>query len=85
VRWNEWLLAEDGITDEIAIQVAVEGLRPVRLTLNERRIVARRYLSAEGSTVKGLWQRLHVDPRTATALAREVRSEEREVADASHA
>jgi hypothetical protein len=36
---NPWQIKDDGIIDEIAIQIAVQGTRPVRLTHSERKIV----------------------------------------------
>lgn len=35
---DPWLLPEDGITDDIAIEIASRGVRPVRLTMRERQL-----------------------------------------------
>jgi hypothetical protein len=68
---SRWTLPEDGITDELAIEIAARGIRPVRLTRTERRLAAARILAA-GGTPYLISKRLHISSQTAHALADEL-------------
>ena len=71
VRWPgraRWVLPEDGIVDELAVQIAAAGTRPVALTRTERRLAAARILAA-GGTAYLVSKRLHLNGQTALALA----------------
>jgi hypothetical protein len=68
-RLDPWVLDEDGIVDEVAVEIAAAGTRPVRLTPTERRLAAALILSREG-TVNDIATRLHTNNDTARALAR---------------
>ena len=46
---DPWLLPDDGIIDDIAVDVAVKGLRPVRLTQRERELAGAGILALGGS------------------------------------
>jgi hypothetical protein len=69
-RCSRWLLREDGVVDEIAVEVAAAGTRPVRLTPTERRLAAALIL-CRGGSVTDIANRLHITWRLARALARE--------------
>lgn len=71
---KSWLLPEDGEIDEIAVEVAVAGLRPVMLTPLERRAAAALIL-ASGYNTDELAARLHMRNGDACVLAREVRDD----------
>lgn len=66
-----WTLPEDGIIDELAIEIAAKGIRPVALTRTERRIAAALILTAGGSPYL-VSKRLHTSCQTAHALAAEL-------------
>lgn len=68
---TRWTLPEDGIIDELAIELAARGIRPVALTRTERRIAAALILAA-GGTPYLITKRLHVSCQTAHALAAEL-------------
>jgi hypothetical protein len=70
---SPWLLPEDGITDEIAVELAARGVRPVALTPGERAAVVARVL-AGGGTVSQAARRLRCSYGTARALAPAARS-----------
>lgn len=61
-------LADDGIIDLIAVEIAARGARTVALTRAERQLAAARIL-ARGGTPCLVSQRLHVSGTTARALA----------------
>ena len=61
-------LADDGMIDLIAVEIAARGIRAVALTRTERRLAAARIL-ARGGTPRLVSQRLHVSGTTALALA----------------
>ena len=46
---SNWLLPDDGIVDEVAVEIAASGKRIVRLTCTERRAAAVRILAAGGN------------------------------------
>ena len=46
---NKWLLPDDGIIDELAVEIAASGQRVVRLTRAERRAAAARITAAGGN------------------------------------
>ena len=62
------VLADDGIIDLIAVEIAARGTRPVALTTAERQLAAARIL-ARGGTPNLISERLHVSGSTALALA----------------
>ena len=62
------VLADDGIIDLIAVEIAVRGTRPVALTRAERQLAAARIL-ARGGTPYLISTRLHVSGSTALTLA----------------
>ena len=66
--WRRFVLADDGIIDPIAIEIAARGIRPVALTPAERQLAAARIL-ARGGTPNQICQRLHVSWTTALTLA----------------
>jgi hypothetical protein len=61
------MLADDGILDPIAVQIAARGVRTVALTRPERQLAAARIL-ARGGTPYLISKRLHVSGTTALAL-----------------
>jgi hypothetical protein len=61
-------LADDGIIDPIAVQIAASGARTVALTRAERQLAAARIL-ARGGTPYVISKRLHVSGTTALTLA----------------
>jgi hypothetical protein len=61
-------LADDGIIDLIAVDIAVCGARTVALTRAERQLAAACIL-ARGGTPYQISKRLHVNGTTALALA----------------
>jgi DNA-binding CsgD family transcriptional regulator len=62
------VLAEDGIIDPIAVEIAARGMRLVALTRAERQLAAARIL-ARGGTPHLIAKRLHVSGTTAQMLA----------------
>jgi len=62
------VLADDGIIDLIAVEIAARGTRTVALTRAERRLAAAQIL-ARGGTPDVISKRLHVNGTTALALA----------------
>jgi hypothetical protein len=70
---DRWLLPEDGIVDDIAVDIAARGERPVRLTPTERRLAAKRILAGGGNVVT-VAIRLRIQPQAAVALATEIRN-----------
>jgi hypothetical protein len=69
---SRWVLADDGIIDPIAIEIAVRGIRPVALTAPERRAATTRIL-ARGGTLALVSKRLRVSGSTAAKLANQCR------------
>ncbi len=65
---NPWLLPEDGIVDEIAVELTVRGVRRVPLTPGERRAAAALILASGGSRYR-VARRLHIGHATAKRLA----------------
>jgi hypothetical protein len=61
-------LADDGIIDPIAVEIAARGARTVALTPAERQLAAARIL-ARGGTACVISKRLHVSGTTALLLA----------------
>ena len=74
---HEWVLPEDGIVDEIAVEIAASGHRRVALTRTERRLAAARIL-AQGGTVCDVATRLHLSWTTARALVDQVKAQARQ-------
>jgi hypothetical protein len=62
------VLADDGIIDLIAVELAVRGARTVTLTRTERQLAAACIL-ARGGTAYAISKRLHVSGTTALTLA----------------
>jgi hypothetical protein len=62
------VLADDGIIDLIAVEIAARGTRPVALTRTERQLAAARIL-ARGGSPDLISKRLHVSGSTALTLA----------------
>jgi hypothetical protein len=62
------VLADDGIIDLIAVEIAAQGMRAVALTRAERQLAAARIL-ARGGTPYLISERLHVSGTTALTLA----------------
>ena len=77
-----WLIRDDGIIDEVAIEIAVAGTRLVRLTRPEQRIAAARIL-ARGGSIDDVQRNLGVGGDLAAKIVREVR--EAEEAEYAHA
>lgn len=71
---NPWRLPEDGIVDEIAVEIAARGERRVALTDTERRAAAA-LIVARGGHSGDIARRLFIDSSTATRLLHLVRSE----------
>jgi DNA-binding CsgD family transcriptional regulator len=67
------VLADDGIIDPIAVELAARGTRTVALTRAERRLAAATIL-ARGGTPYLIAKRLHVSGATALALAARCRA-----------
>jgi hypothetical protein len=70
---SPWVLAEDGITDEIAVELAVTGARRVALTPGER-IAAAAAILARGGTPYLISKRLRCSSETGHALAAAARA-----------
>jgi len=62
------MLADDGIIDLFAVEIATRGVRTVALTRPERQLAAARIL-ARGGTAYLIAKRLHVSGTTALTLA----------------
>ena len=62
------VVADDGIIDPIAVEIAARGMRTVALTRAERQLAAARIL-AWGGTACLISRRLHVSRTTALVLA----------------
>jgi hypothetical protein len=65
---RRFVLADDGIIDPIAVDIAARGARTVALTRAERQLAATRIL-ARGGTPYLISKRLHVSGTTALTLA----------------
>lgn len=63
-----WLVRDERIVDELAVEIAVRGTRPIALTRAERRQAAARIL-ARGGAAAQIAARLHMSGTTARALA----------------
>ena len=62
------VIADDGIIDLLAVEIAARGTRTVALTRAERQLAAARIL-AQGGTTHLISKRLHVSGTTALKLA----------------
>jgi hypothetical protein len=69
---SRWLLADDGIIDDLAVSIAAAGSRPVALTPAERRLAAKRILTRGGNAGQ-IAARLHMSHTAARALAAQIR------------
>ncbi|MFC9975220.1 hypothetical protein ACFVH6_30430 [Spirillospora sp. NPDC127200] len=69
---SPWLLDDDGIVDQIAVQIAAAGTRRVALTRTER-LMAAALILAGGGTSHDIAHRLHVSGKVAVRLAAQVR------------
>lgn len=76
------LIREDGIIDDTAVERAVRGREPVRLTPLERALAAALILALGGST-DDLVAQLHVSKPLACRLARQARRLQETEADAA--
>ena len=65
---STWVIPDDGIIDPIAVELAANGRRPVRLTRLERRAAAIRIL-ASGGTIYVIAKRLNMSYPAAKVLA----------------
>ena len=72
-RGDAWMLPDDGIIDQVAVEIAVQGERRVALTAPERRAAAEKIL-ARGGTVKVIAERLCMGDKAAGALAYLIRN-----------
>lgn len=70
---DAWMLPDDGIIDQVAVEIAATGERRVKLTAPERRAAAELIL-ARGGTVKVIAERLCMSEHAATALAYLIRN-----------
>jgi hypothetical protein len=69
-----WLLPDDGIIDPVAVEIAANGTRRVRLTAPERRAAAALILARGGTAYEVAW-RLCMSGHTAKELAANVRAD----------
>jgi len=67
-RRRRLMLADDGIIDPLAVEIAARGVRTVALTRAERQLAAAHIL-ARGGTPYVISKRLHVSGTTALTLA----------------
>ncbi len=67
-RRRRLMLADDGIIDLLAVEIAARGARTVALTRAERQLAAAHIL-ARGGTPYVIAKRLHVSGTTALTLA----------------
>ena len=65
---STWVIPDDGIMDPIAVEIAANGQRPIRLTRLERREAAIRIL-ASGGTIYVVAKRLNMSYPAAKVLA----------------
>ena len=72
-RPDEWLLPDDGIIDQVAVEIAAKGERRVHLTAPERHAAAEIIL-ARGGPVHVIAERLCMSEHAATALAYIIRN-----------
>ena len=70
---DAWMLPDDGIIDQIAVEIAAKGERPVALTAPERHAAAEIIL-ARGGTVNVIAERLCMTDKAAGALAYIIRN-----------
>jgi hypothetical protein len=68
-----WVLPDDGVIDDLAVEIAASGARPVALTRAERQRAAALIL-ARGGTPYVISERLRVSGSTALALAAQCRA-----------
>ena len=72
-RGDAWMLPDDGIIDQVAVEIAAKGERPVALTAPERRAAAEMIL-ARGGTVKDIAERLSMSDTAAGGLSYLIRN-----------
>jgi hypothetical protein len=72
---SRWVLADDGIIDPIAVEIAARGIRAVALTAAERQAAAARIL-ARGGTPYRVSKRPRMSGTTAAKLAGLCRQEQ---------
>ncbi|HEX4661888.1 MAG TPA: hypothetical protein VH307_31215 [Streptosporangiaceae bacterium] len=77
--FGEPLLPEDSIVDEVAVEVAVSGERPVRLTATERELAAEQ-LMADGGGPGLLADRLNMSTLEAMQLYKRIKARKRKAA-----
>ncbi len=73
LRGDAWILPDDGIIDQVAVEIAARGERKVALTAPERYAAAEMIL-ARGGTVAVIAERLCMGERAASALAYIIRN-----------
>ena len=67
-----WRIKDDGIIDEVAVEIAAAGTRLVRLTRPEQRLAAAQILSRGGSN-DDIERNLGIGMNTALRIEREAR------------
>jgi hypothetical protein len=70
---DAWMLPDDGIIDQVAVEIAAKGERRVALTAPERHAAAEIIL-ARGGTVQVIAERLCMNEHAASALAYIIRN-----------
>jgi hypothetical protein len=70
---DAWMLPDDGIIDQVAVEIAAKGERRVKLTAPERSAAAEIIL-ARGGTVAVIAERLCMSDSAASALAYIIRN-----------
>ncbi len=71
--YTSWLLPDDGIIDPVAVEIAANGTRRVRLTAPERRAAAALIVARGGTAHEVAW-RLCMSGYAAKQLAASVRA-----------
>jgi hypothetical protein len=72
-RGDAWMLPDDGIIDQVAVEIAAKGERRVALTAPERRAAAEMIL-ASGGTVRDIAERLCMSDTAAGGLSYLIRN-----------
>jgi hypothetical protein len=70
---DAWMLPDDGIIDQVAVEIAAKGERRVALTAPERRAAAEMIL-ARGGTVRDIAERLCMSDTAAGGLSYLIRN-----------
>lgn len=72
-RGDAWMLPDDGIIDQVAVEIAAKGERRVALTAPERRAAAEMIL-ARGGTARDIAERLCMSDTAAGGLSYLIRN-----------